>query len=61
MAWLKIAPITGMPVMRNMTRKITVTTLIFHAEWDADLPSYLAQEYFKKLTNVPYKRLVEFG
>ena len=41
--------------------KITVPTLILHAEWDADLPSYLAQEYFKKLTNVPYKRLVEFG
>ncbi len=41
--------------------KITVPTLLIHAEWDADLPSYQAQAYFKQLTNVPYKRLVELG
>ncbi len=41
--------------------KITVPTLILHAEWDADLPSYLAQNYFKQLTNTPYKRLIELS
>jgi pimeloyl-ACP methyl ester carboxylesterase len=41
--------------------KITVPTLILHAEWDADLPSYLAQGYFKQLTNTPYKRLIELS
>ncbi len=41
--------------------KITVPTLLIHAEWDADLPSYQAQTYFKQLTNVPYKRFVELG
>jgi pimeloyl-ACP methyl ester carboxylesterase len=38
-----------------------VPTLILHAEWDADHPSYVAQSYFKQLTNAPYKRLVELG
>jgi len=41
--------------------KITVPTLIIHAEWDADLPSYMAHAYFMQLTNVPYKRFVELG
>jgi pimeloyl-ACP methyl ester carboxylesterase len=41
--------------------KITVPTLILHAEWDADLPSYLAQNYFKQLTHAPYKRLIELS
>lgn len=41
--------------------KITVPTLLLHAEWDADLPSYLAQNYFKQLTNTPYKRLIELS
>ncbi len=41
--------------------KITVPTFLIHAEWDADLPSYQAQAYFKQLTNVPYKRFVELG
>jgi len=27
--------------------KITVPTLLLHAEWDADLPSYLAHGYFR--------------
>ena len=40
---------------------IKVPTLIIHAEWDADLPSYQAQAYFAKLTNAPYKRFVELG
>jgi pimeloyl-ACP methyl ester carboxylesterase len=41
--------------------KILVPTLLIHAEWDADLPSYQAQAYFKQLTSVPYKRFVELG
>jgi pimeloyl-ACP methyl ester carboxylesterase len=41
--------------------KITVPTFILHAEWDADLPSYLAQTYFTQLKNVPYKRFVELS
>ena len=40
---------------------ITVPTLLIHAEWDADLPSYQAQAYFTKLVNVPYKRFIELG
>jgi pimeloyl-ACP methyl ester carboxylesterase len=41
--------------------KITVPTFLIHAEWDFDLPSYLAWQYFAALTNAPYKRLVEIG
>jgi pimeloyl-ACP methyl ester carboxylesterase len=41
--------------------KITVPTFLIHAEWDFDLPSYQAREYFAALKNVPYKRLVEIG
>ncbi|MGZ9126054.1 MAG: alpha/beta hydrolase [Candidatus Binatia bacterium] len=41
--------------------KIIVPTLILHAEWDADLPSYLAQSYFAQLKNTPYKRLIELS
>lgn len=41
--------------------QITVPTLIVHAEWDADLPSYQAQGVFAKLVNAPYKRFVELG
>ena len=32
-----------------------------HAEWDADLPSYLAHGYFAQLKNTPYKRLIELS
>jgi pimeloyl-ACP methyl ester carboxylesterase len=41
--------------------KITVPTFLLHAEWDADLPSYLAQGYFAQLKNTPYQRLVELS
>jgi pimeloyl-ACP methyl ester carboxylesterase len=41
--------------------EIKVPTLIIHAEWDADLPSYQAQTYFTRLTHAPYKRFVELG
>ena len=40
---------------------IRVPTFLAHAEWDADLPSYMLHAYFAKLTNVPYKRHVEIG
>lgn len=32
-----------------------------HAEWDADLPSYMLYEYFAKLTQAPYKRYIQIG
>ena len=41
--------------------RITVPTLLVHAEWDFDLPSYHAREYFAELKNASYKRLVEIG
>ena len=40
---------------------IRVPTFLAHAEWDADLPSYMLYAYFEKLTNVPYKRYVQIG
>jgi pimeloyl-ACP methyl ester carboxylesterase len=40
---------------------IRVPTFLAHAEWDADLPSYMLYAYFQKLTNAPYKRYVEIG
>jgi pimeloyl-ACP methyl ester carboxylesterase len=40
---------------------ITVPTFLIHAEWDFDLPSYQAREYFAQLKKTPYKRLVEIG
>ena len=41
--------------------RIIVPTLLIHAEWDADLPSYMAHAYFTQLTNTPWKRFVEIG
>ena len=41
--------------------KIVVPTFLIHAEWDADLPAYQAQNIFKELKNTPYKRYVELG
>jgi pimeloyl-ACP methyl ester carboxylesterase len=40
---------------------IHVPTFLAHAEWDADLPSYMLYAYFEKLINVPYKRYVQIG
>jgi len=40
---------------------VTVPTLLIHAEWDADLPSYMARNVFARLTRAPYKRFVELG
>ena len=41
--------------------EIRVPTLLVHAEWDQDLPSYMLYAYFAKLVNTPYKRHVEIG
>lgn len=41
--------------------KITVPTMLVHAEWDADLPTYMDEAYYKLLVNVPYKRYVQIG
>ncbi|MFL5089484.1 MAG: alpha/beta hydrolase, partial [Xanthobacteraceae bacterium] len=38
--------------------KITVPTLLVQAEWDRDLPPYMAQTLFPLLVNSPGKRLV---
>ncbi len=40
---------------------ITVPTLLIHAEWDADLPTYHTAAHFAGLKNAPYKRWVELG
>ena len=40
---------------------IRVPVLLAHAEWDADLPSYMLYAYFEKLTGAPYKRYVQIG
>jgi pimeloyl-ACP methyl ester carboxylesterase len=41
--------------------EIRVPTLLVHAEWDQDLPSYMLYAYFEKLANAPYKRYVQIG
>ena len=41
--------------------EIRVPTFLAHAEWDADLPSYMLYAYFEKLRNVPYKAYVQIG
>jgi pimeloyl-ACP methyl ester carboxylesterase len=40
---------------------IHVPTLLAHAEWDVDLPSYMVYEYFARLTHAPYRRYVQIG
>jgi len=42
-------------------KDIRVPVMLVHAEWDADLPSYMLQEYFKQLTNAPYRILLEIS
>ena len=41
--------------------KITVPTLLVHAEWDRDTPPYMAQTLFPLLVNSPGKRYVAAG
>ena len=40
---------------------IHVPTLLIHAEWDADLPTYQTLAYYEQLKNTPYKRFVQIG
>ena len=40
---------------------VRVPTLLLHAEWDTDLPTYQIQAYFDQLSNTPYKRWVQLG
>jgi pimeloyl-ACP methyl ester carboxylesterase len=41
--------------------KITVPTLLIHAEWDRDTPAYMAQTLFPLLVNSPGKRYVQLA
>ncbi len=41
--------------------QIRAPTLLVHAEWDQDLPTYMAKAVFEKLVNARWKRLVEIG
>ena len=41
--------------------QIKVPVLIVHAEWDQDLPNPMPREVFARLTQAPYRRLVEIG
>ena len=41
--------------------RITVPTLLVHAEWDRDTPAYMAQTLFPLLVNAPGKRYVQLS
>ena len=41
--------------------RITVPTLLIHAEWDQDTPSYMAQTLFPLMVNSPGKRYVQLA
>ena len=41
--------------------QIRAPTLLVHAEWDQDLPTYMAKAVFEKLTSARWKRFVEIG
>jgi pimeloyl-ACP methyl ester carboxylesterase len=41
--------------------RITVPTLLIHAEWDRDTPAYMAQTLFPLLVNSPAKRYVQLA
>lgn len=40
---------------------ITVPVLLVHAEWDVDVPTDLAREYFGPLKGARYRRWIEIG
>jgi len=40
---------------------IHVPVMLVHAEWDADLPSYMLYEYYTKLVNAPYKIMLQIS
>jgi pimeloyl-ACP methyl ester carboxylesterase len=39
--------------------RIRVPVFLAHAEWDADLPSYMMHAYYAKLVNAPEKSFIE--
>ena len=41
--------------------KITVPTLLLHAEWDSDLPSYSGARLFRAIEEHAYRRLIELS
>jgi pimeloyl-ACP methyl ester carboxylesterase len=41
--------------------RIRAPTLIAHAEWDQDTPTYMAQAVFSLLENAPARRFVQIG
>lgn len=41
--------------------KVTVPTLLIHAEWDRDTPAYMAQTLFPLMVNSPGKRYVQLA
>ena len=49
----------GKPVYEP--KDIKVPVMLVHAEWDADLPSYMMYEYFTKLENAPYKEMLQIS
>jgi len=49
----------GKPVYEP--KDIRVPVMLVHAEWDADLPSYMMYEYFTKLENAPYKEMLQIS
>lgn len=49
----------GIPLYQP--EKITVPVLLVHGEWDANVPTASAQDYFGHLTGTPHKRWVELG
>ena len=49
----------GIPVYEP--KNIRVPVMLVHAEWDADLPSYMLYEYFTKLENAPYKIMLQIS
>jgi len=49
----------GKPVYNP--NQIRVPTLLIHAEWDADLPSYQAHGIFAEMKSTPYKRFIELS
>jgi len=42
-------------------KNIRVPVMLVHAEWDADLPSYMMYEYFTQLENAPYKIMLQIS
>src|SRR5262249_20291752 len=41
--------------------EVKAPTLVIHAEWDRDNPTYMSQGVFAQLKNTPWKRFIEIG